>query len=114
MPARAVDPAEAIELDLSLFGHRGVTRALAVEKAVDEFRLDHRVRTSMEPDVEPGRLARIVVVRKRDAVGQDGAVDFGNVAVDLPFALIPLRLVRLKLMGALDALIESGERAIDC
>src|SRR5687767_898269 len=110
MPAGAVDPAETIELNLSVIGHGRVARALAIEETVDEFCFDHRVRASVEPDVEPGWLAWIVVVRQRDAVGKHRAVDLGNVGVNPPLALIPLRLVRLELMRAFDALIEGAER----
>ena len=41
------------------------------------------------------------------------SVDFGIVRVDLLLALIPLRLVALKLSGALNALIQDRERMLD-
>jgi len=78
---------------------------------VDELGLGGVVLASVQPDVETRRLRGIIVFRQRHAVRKHRAVDFGIVGVDLLLALIPLRLIALKLSGALDALIEDRERA---
>src|SRR5439155_16548463 len=44
---------------------------------------------------------------------QNRAIDFGIVSVDLFLALVPLRLIGLKLLAALQSLIENQERMVD-
>jgi hypothetical protein len=111
MPAGAVDAAEAIELDLALVG--SAAGPTAVKEAVDELRFGRVVLTPVQPDVEPSRLVRIVFIRQRHTVGENRAVNFGRVRKDLPFSLIPLWLIGLKLFAALDALIKGAECMFD-
>src|SRR5664279_4413584 len=113
MPARAIDAAKAIELDLSLVGDRRVAGSTGPQEAINELGLGGIVLPSMQPDVEPGRFGWVVICRQRNAVGQDRAVDFGVVGVDLFDALIPLRLVVLELLGTLDALVQDIEGMVD-
>ena len=58
MPARAIDAAEAIELDLSLVGDRRVAGRPWVQEAVDELGFGGVVLPAVQPDVETGRFAR--------------------------------------------------------
>jgi hypothetical protein len=105
MPAGAIDAAEAIELDLSVVGD--ISRPPAVKEAVDEFRFDGVVLSSVQPDVKTSRLGWIVIFRQRHAVRENCAVNLGCVSMDLLLALIPLRLIRLKLSAAFDPLSEA-------
>ena len=67
----------------------------------------------MQPDIEPRRLARIVIRRERHAIGKHRTIDFGGISKNLPTPLVPLWLLRLELLTALDALIECCHRVID-
>ena len=84
-----------------------------VEEAVDELGFGGVVLASVQPDVETSRFAGIVVFRQRHAVGENRAVNFRVVGMDLLLALIPLRLIGLELFAALDALIERAEGMVD-
>src|ERR1043166_4754748 len=91
MPARAVDASKAIKLNLSLIGHRRIAGPASAEKTVNELGFDHGVLTSVQPDVKARGFFRVVIFRKRHAVGKNGAVDFGIVGMNLALALVPLR-----------------------
>lgn len=105
MPARSIDATEAIELDLSVVGDGRIARTPAVEVAVNQLGFGGVVLAPAQPDVEAGRLAGIIVFRQRDSVGKNRAVNFRGGGMDLPLALIPLRLIGLKLLAALNTLI---------
>src|SRR4051812_37115534 len=104
MPARAVDPTEAIQLNLSLVGDVGGDPGR--KEVADELGFGRGVLASVQPDVQTRRLAGIVIGRQRHAVGENRAVDFGSVGVNLLSALVPLGLIGLELLAPLDALIE--------
>src|SRR6266849_2750256 len=67
VPACAIDAAEAIELDLSLIGNRGIPRRPGPEKSVNELGLGGIVLASVQPDVETGWFRGVVILRQRDA-----------------------------------------------
>src|SRR6266699_2969410 len=109
MPARTIDAAKAIELDLSLVRDRRIAGSTTVQKTVNELGFGGCVLASVQPDVKTSRLAGIVIVRQRHAVGKNRSVNLRGVSMNPPLALVPLRLISLKLFPALNALIESGE-----
>jgi len=96
-----------------MIGHGRIAGRARREKSVDELSLGGVILASVQPDVETSWLRGIVVFRQRDAVRQQGAVDFGTVGEDLLLALIPLRLVALELSGALDTLVQDRESMLD-
>ena len=63
MPARAIDAAKAIELNLALIGYRCIAGRAGREKAVDELSLGGVVLASVHPHVEARGLRRIVILR---------------------------------------------------
>src|SRR5436190_12935660 len=111
MPARAIDTAEAIELNLSLIGDVGGDPG--GEEVADELGFGGGVLASVQPDVKTGRLAGIIVGRERHAVRKNRAVNLRGVGMNLLPALIPLRLIGLELPATLDALIERAEGMFD-
>src|SRR3954471_14845989 len=113
MPAGAVDAAEAIELDLSVVGDGRIAGHFAIEKAINELGFGGVVLTAVQPDVESRGLGGIVVFRQCDAIRENCAIDFGNIGMDLLFALIPLGLIRHELIATLDPLIECDESMLD-
>ncbi len=96
-------------MNLSLIGHGRVPRRPGVQKIENELGFRRIVLPAVQPHVQAGRLGGIVILRQRDAVGLNRAIDFGIVSMDLFLALIPLRLAALQLPGALDALVEDKE-----
>src|SRR5260221_10489809 len=111
MAARAIDAAEAIELNLPLIGEAGGDSGC--EEVADELGFGGGVLTSVQPDIKTGRLAGIIVGRERHAVGKNRAVNLGGIGMNLLPALIPLRLIGLELPATLKALIERAEGMFD-
>ena len=61
-PAPLLRP-KPVELDLSLIRDGRITRTPAVEMTVDEFSLDHGVRTSVQPNVNPSTRKSSLLAR---------------------------------------------------
>ena len=112
VPARAVDPAEAIQLDLAVVGHRALPGRTFVKEKMNSA-LRRVVLPAVQPDVEARRLRRVVVLRQRDSVRLHRAIDLRVIRVNLLCARVPRRCPRCNCLRALDPLIQHRHRMID-
>jgi hypothetical protein len=61
MPARAVDAAKTIQLNLSLIRHRRIPRWPRMQEVIDELGFGRVVLATVQPYIQPRRLGRIVI-----------------------------------------------------